>query len=71
MDYLYDGTFEGLLTCVYFHYKKARASGIYVASNYQQTFVNRYEEIITDVGRAKIVCDAVVQYIAFEAFLFV
>ncbi|MBE6037548.1 MAG: DNA metabolism protein [Clostridiales bacterium] len=31
MDYLYDGTFEGFLTCVYLHYYEEKATGIYAA----------------------------------------
>ena len=27
-DYLYDGTFEGILTCIYHHYYTDKATGI-------------------------------------------
>lgn len=70
MDYLYDGTFEGLLTCVYFHYKVERTTGIYEMSAYQQSFVSTSREISTDIGRAKTVSDAIVNKISYEAYLY-
>ena len=68
MDYLYDGTFEGLLTCIYCHYKEAAASGIYLASNYQQTIINNYKVINTDIKKAQIVSNAI-KKISGEAYI--
>ena len=34
-DYLYDGTFEGFLTCVYHHYYTEPAAGICLKEEYQ------------------------------------
>ena len=68
MDYLYDGTFEGLLTCIYCHYEEAAASGIYLASNYQQTIINNYKVINTDIKKAQIVSNAI-KKISGEAYI--
>jgi hypothetical protein len=48
MDYLYVGTFEGLLTCIYCHYKYEKASGIYEESCYQHNFLNSFPSVVTD-----------------------
>lgn len=69
MDYLYDGTFEGLLTCIYYHYKKEGASGIYPVSDYQQSMINNCEVINTDIEKAKIVSDAINKKISKEAYI--
>lgn len=69
MDYLYDGTFEGLLTCIYFHYKEESATGIYNASSYQQSIVNEYKIIKTDEIKAGTVSDAINQKVSREAYI--
>lgn len=69
MDYLYDGTFEGLLTCVYFHYKKEEATGIYNVASYQQNILNNYETIESDVEKATIVLNAINNKISREAYV--
>lgn len=69
MDYLYDGTFEGLMTCIFYHYKKINASGIYELSNYQQSIMHDFEIIATDVEKAKTVCDAINKKVSKEAYV--
>lgn len=69
MDYIYDGTFEGLLNCVYFHYKSQKASGIYNISAYQQSIFNDFSIIKTDTEKAKIVAEAIVKKISQEAYI--
>lgn len=69
MDYLYDGTFEGLLTCIYYHYKAGKATGIYDASCYQQSMLKDFETIETDTQRAQIVSDAIICKISREAYV--
>ncbi len=69
MDYLYDGTFEGLLTCIYFHYKEENATGIYNASSYQQSIVNEYKIIKTDETKAGTVSNAINNKISREAYI--
>lgn len=71
MDYLYDGTFEGLLTCIYFHYKSKKASGIYELLRYQQSIVNGFEIIKTDIEKAEIVSTAVKEKISKEAYVYI
>lgn len=69
MDYLYDGTFEGLLTCIYYHYKKEKATGIFGVKSYQQSLINDFERIETDANKAKIVSNAIVNKISREAYV--
>ena len=69
MDYLYDGTFEGLLTCIFFHYKEDSAAGIYNKESYQQSFMNDYKIIETDVTKAKVVSEAINNKISREAYI--
>ncbi|MBP1925607.1 putative DNA metabolism protein [Sedimentibacter acidaminivorans] len=69
MDYLYDGTFEGLMTCIFYHYKKEKASGIFEYSRYQQSIINSFEIVDTDYEKAKIVCDAINNKISREAYI--
>lgn len=71
MDYLYDGTFEGLMTCIYYHYKKEKAAGIYIFTNYQQSVVQTYCTVETDVTKAKIVIDAINKLVSNEAYIYV
>lgn len=52
VDYLYDGSFEGLLTCIYLHYYEEKASGIFLKSRYQTNLLNPYKEINTDLSLA-------------------
>lgn len=69
MDYLYDGSFDGLLTCIYYHYKREKASGIYDIKNYQQSIMFDYEIIETDLHKADIVSKAIVDRISKEAYI--
>lgn len=69
MDYLYDGTFEGFLTCVFYHYKVENASGIYCAKSYQQSLVNACRTVETDVQKAGVVSDAINEKISREAYI--
>lgn len=71
MDYLYDGSFEGLLTAVYYHYKKQKAAGIYEINNYQVSLAGRSEIVVTDIGKAKTVSDAINKLISKEAYIHV
>ena len=48
MDYLYDGSFEGLLTCVYHHYYTDKASGIYTEDEYQHKLMEQVYTVQTD-----------------------
>ena len=48
MDYLYDGSFEGLLTCIYFNYYGEKASGIYRQEYYQPGLMIDSTDVITE-----------------------
>jgi probable DNA metabolism protein len=48
MDYLYDGSFEGLLTCIYHHYYREAADGIYPAQGYQPSLLHSSCIVTTD-----------------------
>lgn len=47
MDYIYDGTFEGLLCALYNYYQRKDSSGIFPRDSYQVSLINSYQEIIT------------------------
>lgn len=59
MDYLYDGTFEGLLTCIHHHYYTEKASGISVKGEYQPSLFNGYMEVETEEMKATTVYEAI------------
>lgn len=59
IDYLYDGTFEGLLTCIHNHYYIDKASGVYERDNYQASMLNGYMEVETDPDKARTVYEAI------------
>lgn len=58
-DYLYDGTFEGFLTCIHAHYYHEKASGIYRSDQYQASMLSDPIEMITDHEKASLVYDAI------------
>lgn len=59
MDYIYDGTFEGLLTCIHHHYYIEKASAISVKGEYQPSFLNGSMEVVTDETKADVVYEAI------------
>ena len=59
IDYLYDGTFEGLLTCVYHHYYTDRAAGIFTREEYQPSLLNGFMEVETEEDKAARVYEAI------------
>lgn len=67
IDFLYDGSFEGLLTCIYNNYYKENCSGIYNKSTYQYSLINTYEIIDTNFELSKIVYDAIIDKISKHA----
>ncbi|MDO4517825.1 MAG: TIGR03915 family putative DNA repair protein [Bacillota bacterium] len=64
IDYLYDGTFEGLLTCVYHHYYTDKALGVFDRDEYQASMLNGFMEVETDSEKAMKVYDAIEQKIS-------
>ena len=59
MDYLYDGTFDGLLTCIHHHYYTKKATGIFLLKEYQPNFLNGFMEVETDENKADAVYEAI------------
>ena len=58
-DYLYDGTFEGILTCIYHHYYTDKAAGIYYRENYQASMLGGYMDVKTEEVKAVRVYEAI------------
>lgn len=58
-DYLYDGTFEGLLTCIYHHYYTDKAAGIYPREEYQPSLLHGSMEVETEEEKADRVYNAI------------
>ncbi|HCX64080.1 MAG TPA: hypothetical protein DHN33_02565 [Eubacteriaceae bacterium] len=52
MDYLYDGSFEGLLTCLYYNFTKQKASGIFQKKAYQESLLESCTTIKTNEKQA-------------------
>ena len=63
-DYLYDGTFEGILTCIYHHYYTEQAAGIYRREEYQPSLLCDYMEVETEEDKATRVYDAIKEKIS-------
>lgn len=59
MDYLYDGTFEGLLTCIHHHYYTEKATAICRADEYQPSLLSDCMEVETDSVKATTVYEAI------------
>lgn len=66
VDYLYDGTFEGFLTCIYTHYYEEKASGIYRKENYQASLLNGSRFVETEEKKASRVYEAIQNKISRE-----
>ena len=64
MDYLYDGSFEGFLTCVYAHYYKEKATGIYDKENYQSSILTNSCDMATDLEKSMLVYKAIEEKIS-------
>lgn len=60
MNYLYDGTFEGFLTCVYEHYYTEKAHNISPQADFQETLLTKSRIIETDPQKSDRVYDAVI-----------
>lgn len=67
MEYLYDGSFDGLLTCIYHHYYYEAATGIYRQDSYQPTLVFSSMVVETEPGLATRVYQAIKEKISISA----
>lgn len=59
IDYIYDGSFDGLLTVIWHHYYTDRAAGIFTADRYQPSFLQGSMEIETQPAKADRVYQAI------------
>jgi probable DNA metabolism protein len=64
MDYLYDGSFDGLLTCIYHSYYSVPATGIYLQDNYQYSLINPFLNVQTEPNLASRVYAAISEKIS-------
>ena len=64
IDYLYDGTFDGLLTCIYHHYYTDQAAGIYLRDEYQPSMLNGFMGVETESDKAARVYEAIASKIS-------
>lgn len=67
IDYLYDGTFEGFLTCIYENYYGIRAYGIYPEADYQVSILTQFKKVETDEQKALAVYSGIRTKISEEA----
>lgn len=67
MDYLYDGSFDGLLTCIYHHYYTEKASDIFRLDSYQMNLTSKYMIVETDETKASRVYEAMEEKISHYA----
>ena len=58
-DYIYDGTFEGLLNCIYHHYYTDHANSICTEDCYQANMLCDFMRVETDEQKAQKVYDAI------------
>lgn len=76
IDYLYDGSWEGFLTCVYYHYYEGKAADICAESKYQISMLRQAKTVIAQEEKARRVSTAIERKIspyslarAYAAFL--
>ncbi len=67
MDYLYDGSFDGLLTCIYHHYYREAATGIYPQAFYQPNLLSPSMVVETEPELAERVYRAIEEKISSRA----
>ena len=65
--YIYDGSFDGFLSCIYHNYKSKKTSGIYQDKLYQYSITDDYIMIDTNIEFADIVYNAIETKISKEA----
>ena len=63
VDYIYDGSFDGLLTVIWHHYYTDRAAGIFTEDRYQPSFLQGSMRVETDPAKADKVYRAIRQKI--------
>jgi len=64
MDYLYDSSFEGFLTCIYYSYSREKADGIFPEAFYQPSLMTRSHVVVTNPEYADRVYRAIEERLA-------
>ncbi|MFA5527010.1 MAG: TIGR03915 family putative DNA repair protein [Peptostreptococcales bacterium] len=67
MNYLYDCTFDGLLTCIYEHYYNQKCEGIYCDESYQGNLLHDAITLSTDYSKSEKVYRAIYKKISPQA----
>jgi probable DNA metabolism protein len=67
MEYLYDGSFDGLLTCIYHHYYQEAATGIYSQELFQPSLLSDTTSVTTEPALASRVYQAIEEKISTSA----
>lgn len=68
MIYTYDGSFDGLLCCIYAHYYDEKAIAIYEANTYQPQLFEEVKHIQVDGVKAKKVYDAIHEKLSSDTY---
>jgi len=67
VNYLYDGSFEGLLTCIYeAYYRSEKPDRIYSSEYVQQNLLDENIQISTDPDKASKVYDSIARKISYQ-----
>lgn len=69
MIYLYDGNFDGFLSCVFEHYYNKKAEAIYSQNSYEPRLFEETLFIETDSEKAERVQQALIKKISTEAYI--
>ncbi len=69
MIYLYDGSFYGLLTCIYDHYYIEKASEIYDGRIFPGTLIDKVKTLETDIQKAEKVESAIRDKFSYEGYM--
>jgi homoserine dehydrogenase len=64
VDYLYDGSFDGLLTCIYHNYYQEAAEGIYPQEYYHLSLINKNNMVTSNPDHAARVYKAIEEKIS-------
>ncbi len=65
IDYLYDGSFDGLLTCIFYAYKDKKASSIFREDAYHPNLLTTSLSVLTETDKATRVHDSILKKLSF------
>lgn len=69
MIYTYDGSFYGLLSCIYAHYYEEKAVEIYAAEHFMGSLVDSHRMIVTDEEKAEKVETSIREKLSVNGYL--